>query len=103
MSTGKPFKKGFIPMVFSLRLGWSPDGQTLAAVNALDPPNHIVPLLERQTWDGDVNLIGHTGEALSGSWVLHGLVKALNGSSKASLAESGDASLCSCWSPMRRS
>ena len=48
-------------MVFSLRLGWSPDGQTLAIVNAFDPPNHIVPLLERQTWDGDVNMIGHTG------------------------------------------
>ena len=66
-STGKPFRKGFIPMVFTLRLGWSPDGQTLAVVNAFDPPNHVVPLLERQTWDGDVNLIGHTGESLSGS------------------------------------
>lgn len=66
-STGKPFQKGFIPMVFSLRLGWSPDGQTLAVVNAFDPPNHIAPLLDRQTWDGDVSMIGHTGASLSHS------------------------------------
>ena len=66
ISTGKPFKKGFIPMVFSLRLGWSPDGQTLAVVNAFDPPSHIVPLLERQTWDGDVSMIGHSGKSPSG-------------------------------------
>lgn len=60
-STGEPFKKGFITMVFSLRLSWSPDGQTLAVVNSFDPPSHNVALLDRQTWEGDTFMVGHQG------------------------------------------
>lgn len=60
-SVEAPFKKGFIPMVFSLRLGWSPDGQMLALVNAFNPPNHLVPILDRQSWGADVNMVGHQG------------------------------------------
>ena len=61
-STGQPFTKGFITMVFSLRLSWSPDGQTLAVVNSFDPPSHNVALLDRQTWEGDTFMVGHQGE-----------------------------------------
>lgn len=56
-----PFEKGFVSMTFSLRLGWSPDGQNLAAVNSYDPPCHLVALLKRQSWDFPQTMVGHQG------------------------------------------
>ncbi|KAK9842260.1 hypothetical protein WJX81_003301 [Elliptochloris bilobata] len=61
----EPFAAGYISTTFSLRLDWAPDGQTLLAVNALKPPCHTAPLLERGGCKSTFALVGHTGAVVA--------------------------------------
>lgn len=63
--TAEPFAVGFVSSTFSLRLDWSPDGQHLLAVNALQPPCHTAPLLERVSWKSPYSLVGHTAAVVA--------------------------------------
>lgn len=62
VTVSEPFQKGWVSNTFSLRLGWSPDGQHLAAVNSYQSPCHTAALLDRRTWKYDFSFVGHNGE-----------------------------------------
>ena len=43
------------------RCSWSPDGNHISAANSVNGPVNAVAIINRGSWTGDINLIGHEG------------------------------------------
>lgn len=45
---------------FFRRLSWSPEGSHIAAANAVNGNQCVSAVINRDNWDSDVSLVGHT-------------------------------------------
>lgn len=55
-----PFQNSPISTYFR-RPSWSPDGNNIAAANAMNGQVPAISVINRGTWESDINLIGHEG------------------------------------------